>query len=284
MKKEWMFLDGRWMKAELSFSEKFSPGKIKGKGVFETMRAVEGKIFLLEEHLARLQDGLKIFKVGLPLPLKQMAEVLRQTLFLSDLRDARIRLSVWERNGRRHIFIMVISYEPYPPAKYKKGFTAALSSIRQDQGGAFARVKSLDYKKFLAAHQEALRKGCDEAILLNKKGKLTEASRSNIFFVERGVLKTPALTCGCLDGITRRAVLRLAKEIKIPSKAVSAGLESLQESDEAFLTNSLIGIMPMTFLNGKPIHHGKKGPITERLMKAYRNSLVSSCSFKPLSL
>lgn len=272
MPRRWIFLDGQMVSGDEIFLEELSPCVLKGQGVFETMRAYQGEIFLLQEHLDRLFRGLKVLKIKFPDSGKTITRRVYETLRRSRLKNARVRLTVWKGKGRPRISVIAFPYRPYSIGKYKEGFQASVSDVRRDETSVLTRVKSIDYRFFLKAYQKAVRQGRDEAILLNRKGELVEGTRTNIFFVKKGILFTPGLKCGCLNGITRQEILRLAREKGIPCSAGAKGLPCLLNCDEAFLTNSLIGIMPLTSLEGKRIHKGEAGPVTTELTQCYKKS------------
>lgn len=274
MSRRVLFLDGRFRKANEALRECLSPVRLSGQGVFETMRAYRGEIFLLDEHLKRLLRGLITLKIKPLYSKKEITGWLYETLRCNRLQNARIRLTVWKESRRRHISIIALSYKPYSVSKYKKGFKARVFGVCQEA----AHIKSIHCRSLMRAYQKAAHKGCDEAILLNRRGELVEGSRTNIFFVKRGVLLTPGLKCGGLNGITRQTVLRLARKNRIKTKSAATGLKSLLDCDEAFLTNSLIEIMPLTSLNGHRINKGKVGPVTTSLSKRYQKlTPKSSC-------
>ena len=145
-----------------------------------------------------------------------------------------------------------------------------VSSIHRNSQSLLSRIKSTNYLESIIARQEARMAGFDEALFFNEKGFLTEASMSNVFLVTKGVLRTPRLASGVLPGITRETVLQLTIQLGLYNIESDINLDELYQAEEAFLTNSLIEIMPLTNVNGGAIGLGKPGTITERLMEAYR--------------
>ena len=119
---------------------------------------------------------------------------------------------------------------------------------------------------FLKAYQRAGTQGYDEALLLNHRGELVEGSRSNIFFLKDGTWCTPALASGCLKGVTRGVVLKIAQRMKMKTKQVIVTPQDFLNADEIFLTNSLIELMPLTSVDGKPVGNGKSGPVTLKIL------------------
>ena len=163
---------------------------------------------------------------------------------------------------------------PLPPEKYESGFKAALSSLRRNSQSPLSRLKSTCYMENILARMEARAAGYDEAILLNERGYVSEGSTSNIFLVTKGKLVTPSLESGVLPGITREAVLEIAQASNIKTVERQVELKELIEAEEAFITNSILELMPLTCFDGKPIGTGKAGQLSKTLMAAYKE-LVS---------
>lgn len=279
MKKSVLFLDNEFIPVDNQLVEKLTPGILKGRGVFETLRVYPGaQIFGLPEHLSRLKYGLKTLNMQSPLSPRQMKDVLENILSLNYLTSAQVRLIVWQDPHRRqtHAAVMAFSYEPFLESQYRKGFKAAISSIRSKKCFALPRIKSIDYTAFLRMYRQARSRGCDEGLLLNDRGELVEGSRSNIFFLTKSTLCTPALTSGCLKGITRGFVIRIAREIGLKVAPVRASVEDLLNADEAFLTNSLIEVMPLTAIDGKLVGNGKAEHKTLKILRKYRRLVSGS--------
>ena len=277
-KKSIVFLDGKFTSSYDGLLESLLPWNLKGKGVFETMRAYEEKIFLLEEHLDRLQSGLKRLNIKIFYPKSEIEKYLDQIIQANGLKNARLRLCVWQEENRVRISIIAAEYRPPSQELYQKGFKAFLSSVRIAARRNCSSVKSIRYLPYIKSAREAEKRGCHEAVLLNQKGEVMEGSRSNLFFVYDGKLFTPALKSGCLNGITRQVVVKLAANRGLPVKSVVVKPRDLFKAEEIFITNSLIELMPLTQLNGRIIGKGKKGLITAQLLKDYRQSLKQTFS------
>ncbi len=270
MKKRVIFLDNEFIPANNRLVEKLTPGVLKGRGVFETMRVYPGtQIFSLQEHLRRLKCGLKILKIESPLSGKQMKEALDGVLGFNHLTSARVRVMVWQDNRHVHAAIMAFPYDPFPASQYAKGFKAIISQSKLNESYLMKDVKSLNYIFFLKAYQRAKTQGYDEALLLNHRGELVEGSRSNIFFLKDGKLCTPALASGCLKGVTRGIVIKIAQRMKMKTKQVIAAPQELLNAKEAFLTNSLIEVMPLTAIEGRLVGDGKAGSVTLKILREY---------------
>ncbi len=258
-------------------------GFLYGFGLFETMRAYAGRVFRLERHLSRL--SLSAQTLGVPVDTPSLKGAVMDTLHTNRLSDARIRITVSIGEGgitpdpstctTPTVLITAGDYKPYPEQVYQRGFRAIVSSIRRNSQSPLSRLKSANYLESMLSRQEARAAGVDEAICLNEKGFLAEASMSNVFLVTSGTIKTPGQESGILPGITREAVLELAAPMGIETIEHDTGLDELFHAQEAFLTNSLIEVMPLTEIDGKPIGSGRPGPVTGRLLAAYRKLVLS---------
>ncbi len=270
MEKKFVFLDGFLIPASETLLKTMSPGILSGLGVFETLRAYQGVIFALDEHLERLFEGLRILKIDSPWTALRIKSYLSQSLKANKLKSARVRLMIWKSSKRVRISIATFPYRAISKKKYDQGFKAFFSEIRRDESVLDTRIKSVNYLPFLIAQRKAKVQGGDEAILLNKKGFLVEGSKTNLFFVKGKTLCTPALTCGCLKGITRGLIINMARKNRMVVKESMFLPQDLLNADEAFLTNSLLEVMPLTSVQKKPIKEGKIGMITQQLHKEYQ--------------
>ena len=245
MLKEIVFLNGKYIPIEEAKTFLFQPGFLYGWGLFETMRSYEGKIVYLNQHLKRLQDSSKLIKIKVPYSTAKIKTAIHKTVETNDLKDAKVRLNLWKAKRSYEISITAEKYQPYPLGKYKKGFSCQISQAKCNEGSFLSGIKSQNYLMYQLAHIQAKEKGFDEVIMLNNRKVLSQASRSNIFLVKAQDLFTPSLECGALAGITRKAVFDLAEKLKIKIQEGEFSLQDLYHADEIFLTNSLMGIMPV---------------------------------------
>lgn len=276
-----VYLNGTLLPRDQARISPFDLGFLYGYGLFETMRAYSGRIFRLRRHVDRLKRSAVL--LGLPLATVDLEKACYDTLRANNLDNARIRLTISmgegegtpdpPRNPKPTVLVMATSYTPPSAKSYRTGFTAIVSSIQQNSQTPLSRLKSANYLNNVLARKEAKAKEADEALLLNEQGFLCEGSTSNIFLVSGGNLITPNEESGCLPGITRQAVIELASEMGISVTQREISLDEMLHADEVFLTNSLLELMPLIWVNGKPVGAGKRGKITERLMIAY-NELV----------
>jgi branched-chain amino acid aminotransferase group I len=258
-------------------------GFLYGFGLFETMRAYEGRVFRLDRHLNRLARSAEV--LGLPLPATDLRSAVMATIQANQLGDARVRIAVSIGEGgivpdpstcdQPTVLILAGHYQPYPEQVYEKGFKAIVSSIHRNSQSPLSRLKSANYLESMLARQEARAAGVDEALCLNEKGLLAEASMSNVFLVTNGTLRTPGPGSGILPGITREAILELAPSLAISTLEDDVRQDELFQAQEAFLTNSLIEVMPLTEIDGKPVGSGRPGPLTRRLAAAYKRLVMT---------
>ncbi|MFC1978812.1 aminotransferase class IV [Chloroflexota bacterium] len=256
----------------------FDFGFLYGYALFESMRAYSARVFRLDRHIARLKRSSKV--LGLGLPDVDFSKAVYDTIEANGLSEARIRFTVSLGEGEANpdpttcknptVFIAASGYIPLSDAVYHKGFSVVVSQVRRNSALPLSRVKSANYLDMILARAQAKESGADEAILLNDRGCIAEGSTSNVFIVSAGKLITPSLDSGILSGVTREAVLELASCFGIQAEERFVEQEDLYEADEAFLTNSVIEIMPLVEVDGKPVGLGSIGPITGRLIIEYK--------------
>jgi branched-chain amino acid aminotransferase len=275
---EMVYLNGSLVRLADARISVMDYGFLYGYGLFETMRAYGGKVFRLDRHLERLAGSTAA--LGITVDKAVLKSAVMDTVRANDLSEARIRLTVSIGEGgtvpdpgscgEPTVLVVAGEYHPLPEEVYQEGFRAIVSSVRRNSQSPVSAMKSLSYMESMLARQEARAAGVDEAICLNDGGFVAEASMSNVYLVGDGALRTPALASGFLPGITREAVLELAGKQGITTVEDDITLDELIQADEAFITNSVVEIMPLIELDGKPIGTGKPGEVTRRLMKGYK--------------
>jgi branched-chain amino acid aminotransferase len=277
---EIIYLNGDLIPRSQAKLSPFDHGFLYGYGLFETMRAYGGSIFRLDRHLARLHHAAGMLGIAPRLTAFDLEKACYDVLKANNLAEARLRLTVSAGEGDITpspdtcrgitIFIAARKLVPLPPESYERGYTAVLSSWRRNSQSSLSRLKSTCYLENVLARQEAVIAGADEALLLNEKGFVAEGSTTNIFLVSGNMLVTPSTESGALPGTTRETVLELAQSMGTMPAVRQVELGELHRADEAFLTNSIVEIMPLTRLDDKPIGSGKPGILTQRLMSTYR--------------
>ncbi len=279
---EIVYLNGSLIPRSQASISALDYGFLYGYGLFETMRAYEGKVFRLDRHLSRLAHSAETLE--LPIDVPGLKSAVMGTVQANKLSDARIRITISigegslvldpDTCGSPTVLVVAVHYQPHPEEVYQRGFRAIVSSIRRNSQSPIPQLKSANFLESALAKREARKAGIDDALFLNDKGLLAEASTSNIFLVSNGALKTPSLKSGILPGITREVILELASELGIAAYEQYAELEELYQAEEAFLSNSMIEIMPLIEVDGKPIGSGRPGPLTKRLMAAYKELVL----------
>lgn len=268
--KEIVFLNGRFLPAQEARVSVLAPGFLYGLGLFETMRFYKNKTVYFNAHLERLIYSCGLIGLELPYPADKLKQIIRKTVTLNKLLDAYLRLTLYQGKEATEIFVLAKEYLAPDEKKYRQGFCAQISRLRKDEFSFLAGIKTTSRLCYELAFRQARAGGFDEAIILNSRGYIAEASRSNIFWVRENTLFTPDISCGCLAGITRRAIFDLAKRYKFKIYAGNFVLHSLLEAEEAFLTNSLAGVMPLASVEGKKIGKARCQKISKFFQKKYR--------------
>lgn len=279
-----IYIDGKLHDKEDAKISVFDHGVLYGDGIFEGIRAYNGRIFRLEDHLQRLEESANAILLKLPMPLKEIEKAVVETVRANGLKDAYIRLVVTRGVGDlgldmrkckagSTLFIIADRIELYPEEYYEKGLTVITSTIRQkglDQ--VTPGVKSLNYLANILARAEATAAGAQEAILLNATGHVSECSGDNIFYVKDGKIFTPPTSAGILVGVTRNVVMELCEK-KLGVKVVERNFPryDLYAADEVFLTGTGAEVIAAVKIDGRVIGKGSAGPVTKQLIKHFRD-------------
>ncbi len=260
-------------------------GVLYGDGLFETVRIYNGMPFLIEEHLQRMREGALALHISLPGTLLEMKEAVDEILAANEVREGLMRLTltrgtnvrgIWpETNSNSTFFITTNPSVPYTPEQYRQGIKASFMSFPLNENSPQVGFKTLNYLDNILGRREAYYKGVDEGIFLNLKGYLVEGTASNLFVIKNNVLFTPPPESGLLPGITRAVVLKLAsKTYGVEEQNLSPAF--LKGADEAFLTNSLMEIMPLVKIDEDIIGSGFVGAITVNLHRTYQEYIKSN--------
>ncbi len=279
-----VYLNGHFVPREDANISVYDHGFLYGDGIYETMRAYGGRIFLLARHLSRLKRSADALALSLPLPVETIGEALKESLTVNKLREAYVRIQVSRGTGEigldpalcpaSSLVIMVKPFKDYPAELFENGVAVAVVATRRNHPLALnPAIKSTNFLNNILAKIESLKAGAYEGIMLNWKGYVAEGTISNIFSVKKGVLHTPHLDTGILDGITRDLVLFLAKKNGILTRETMLRPSDLYRAEECFITNTTIEVMPVTSVDGKRVGPGIPGPVTRTLINAYRNEV-----------
>ncbi|MHB1422958.1 MAG: branched-chain-amino-acid transaminase [Gemmataceae bacterium] len=258
----------------------FDHGLLYGDGVFEGIRVYSGRVFRLREHIERLYESARHILLEIPLNREQMTQAVLDTVKANAKHDGYIRLVITRGVGtlgldpnkcsHAQIIVIVDDISLYPAEFYEKGLRVITSSIIRNHPNALnPRIKSLNYLNNILARIEADRAGCHEALMLNHNGEVAECSADNIFLVKHGLLRTPHTVAGILEGVTRKAVIDLAREAKITVQEMALTRHDVYSADECFLTGTAAEVAPIAEVDGRPIGNGRPGPITRQLRERF---------------
>jgi branched-chain amino acid aminotransferase len=259
----------------------YDHGLLYGDGIFEGIRIYDGKVFRLRDHIDRLYESARAIKLEIPMSREQMIEAVTSTVQAnSRLAPGYIRLVVTRGAGylgldprkasNPQIIIIVESITLYPPELYENGLEiATVSTIRNHPNAVNPRIKSLNYLNNILAQIEAIEAGCFEALMLNHKGEVAECTGDNIFLVKQGRVRTPPLDACILAGITRNAVIELARAADILVEETALTRHDVYTADECFLTGTAAEVVPVVKCDGRLIGTGKPGPITKQLRERF---------------
>ena len=273
-------INGKLVPKEQAVISVFDHGLLYGDGVFEGIRVYGGKVFLLEEHLKRLYEGARAIRLEIPVSKPELTTAVEETVEANNLQDGYIRLVITRGAGslgldirkteNPQVIIIAATISLYPPELYEQGLKLiTASTIRNHPQALSPQVKSLNYLNNILAKIEGTDADCLEALMMNHKGEVAECTGDNIFIVKNGVLKTPPTDAGILEGITRAAVIQLAKQAGLEVQEVTLTRHDIYTADECFLTGSAAEVIAAVSLDGRQIGNGKPGPITKDLKKRF---------------
>ena len=272
-----------------------------GDGVFETLRARRGVAIEFDEHIARLRENAEV--LSLPVPPSDavfadaIADLLRACAMdgLEPPGDAAIRITLsrgpMERRGllppgfaelAGTLVVQAWPFAPPPAAQLEAGLSAIVSALRRDPGSPTAGVKSTSRADSVYAKIEAQRRGADDAIFLTLDGDVSEATTANVFEVRGDELATPPLSAAILPGTTRTWLIANAARLGLNLREAPIRPDELAAADEAFVSSSVAGVVPITRLEGQPIGPGRPGPVTLRL-RAAREAWIDEVSLREAS-
>jgi len=276
-----IYINGQYFDKPDAKISVYDHGLLYGDGVFEGIRIYSGKVFKLKEHVTRLFESARAIKLEIPLTPEAMAQAIKDTVAVNKKHDGYCRPLVTRGAGylgldpRKcsdpQVIIIVDDISLYPAELYETGMEiATVATIRNHPNALNPRVKSLNYLNNVLAKIEGQLAGCMESLMLNHKGEVAECSGDNVFLVKGGVLRTPSIEAGILEGITRNTVIELAREAKIKVEEIPLTRHDVYTADECFLTGSAAEIIPVVKVDARPIGNGKPGAMTKQLREAFQ--------------
>lgn len=276
-----IWLDGELVEESAAKISVFDHGLLYGDGVFEGIRFYNRRVFRLEEHIKRLFESARAIVLEIPWTQEEVCRFVVETVAANGLDDGYIRLVVTRGTGslglspylckRASMFIIASTISLYPAEHYENGLSVITCATRRPAPAALMpQVKSLNYLNNVMAKVEAIQAGALEAVMLNEQGYVAECTGDNVFILRDGVLHTPQVNDGALDGITRRVILELADQLGIPRVERSLTRYDLFVADEFFLTGTAAEVIPVVSLDRRVIGDGKPGPLTRRFIAAFK--------------
>ena len=281
-----VYISGKYYPKDEAKISVYDHGLLYGDGIFEGMRSYGGKVFRLEQHLDRLWKSAKAIWLQIPMTREAMAQAVNETLARNNLKDGYIRLVVTRgagtlgldpnRTSDPQVIIIADKISLYPQEFYEKGLEiVTVSTIRNHPAALSPRIKSLNYLNNILAKIEGLQAGCVEALMLNHKGEISECTGDNIFLIRDGGLYTPPIDAGILEGITRQAVLDIARAHNVPTYEIPMTKHDVYIADECFLTGSAAEIVPVVKVDSRIIGEGTPGPVTRKLTTLFHQATRS---------
>ena len=275
-----IYIDGKYYDERNAKISVFDHGLLYGDGVFEGIRAYNGRVFKLREHIDRLFCSAKAILLNIPLSHERMMRAVVEACRQNKLKNGYIRLLVTRGVGslglnpyrckRPSVIIIADKIRLYPEEYYKKGLAIiTVPTIRSLHSALNPAIKSLNYLNNILAKIEAINGGCEEAVMMNAEGFIAECTGDNLFIVKGGTLQTPPLSAGALYGITRSVVMELAARSGLAVSEPNLTRYDLFNADECFLSGTGAELIPVVKIDGRVIGSGKPGPVTRKLVSAY---------------
>jgi branched-chain amino acid aminotransferase len=277
----YIFLNGMIVPDEQAVVSVYDHGFLYGDGVYETMRAYRGIVFMLRRHMDRLARSAALIRLKVPVE-ERLIEAVHQTLDANKLSEAYIRVTLSRGKGpigldpelcsEPTLVVIAERFREYPVSCHEKGMKFILAKTRRNLVDAVdPKIKSLNFLNNILAKMEAKKRGADEAVMLNAEGFLTEGTVCNVFFVRNGILCTPSVNSGILDGITRQLVIDLAKRRGIKVEEGMFLPADLLSATEVFFTNTTAEVMPVARVEDVEFEVGE---FTRTLRRLYRSEVV----------
>lgn len=276
-----VYVNGSFVPKEKATVSVFDHGYLYGDGVFEGIRAYNGRVFKLDEHVRRLYNSAKVIQLQVPIPPEEMGRVIVEAVRRNQLRDAYIRPVVSRGAGdlgldpkrcpQATVVVIADTIQVYPKELYESGMKVVTVPTRRNLNEATSpRIKSLNYLNNIMAKLEGNHLGYPEVVMLNAEGYVSEGTADNIFIVRNGTLITPPVTAGILQGVTRDTVMDLARQAGIPVREELFTRYDLYTAEECFLTGTGAEVIAVNECDGRAIGDGRPGPVARSLIAAYR--------------
>jgi len=276
-----IYIDGKYFDEQSAKISVFDHGLLYGDGIFEGIRAYHGRVFKLKEHIDRLFYSAKAILLNIPMSHEEVTRAVVATCRENQIRDGYVRLIVTRGVGglglnpnrckNPSVIVIADKIQLYPPEMYERGLDIiTVPTVRNLHSALNPAIKSLNYLNNILAKIEANNGGCEEAIMLNAEGFVSECTGDNVFILKAGQMFTPPLSAGALYGITRGVVIDLARESGIAVSEPNLTRYDMFNADECFLTGTGAELIPVVKIDGRVVGTGKPGPITKGLVEKYK--------------
>lgn len=266
-------------------------GFLYGDGVYEAVRLYQGKIFRAEHHWKRLDGSLASIRMNVPWSHGYFTRACQATARGNSLKEALIRVTISRGAGELGydprtakeptLTVIAAPIRPDMPELWKKGVKISIVNIRRNPARSLdPAIKHTNSLNGILAKMEALKAGAFEGVFLNLDGFLAEGTISNIFMVSEGVVRTPALACGILEGVTRQSVIEASRAENIPVEEAMIRPENLRKAEEVFLTSTTMEVMPVVQIDDNMVGDGRPGPLTRRLQGSLKDLIARELLFR----
>jgi aminodeoxychorismate lyase len=276
-----VFLNGRFVPEEQAVVSVFDRGFLYGDGLFETLRVYRGVPFCWEQHMERMRHGAELLRLQVPRGSAELRGFADELIRRNQMPESLLRITITRGVGQRGYSpkgaerpSLVMSLHPAPvvDAENPPQWKLMVSSVRVPAKDLITQIKTCNKLAQVLARSEADSAGAQEALLINTNDEIAEASSSNLFWVEKGVVCTPTLASGALPGVTRGLVLELCRQMDLPTREMDIRPGGLQVADAVFLSLTSMGIVEVTHLDDREL---KRAPVVARIFHAYRALLES---------
>ena len=286
LEKQLIYLNGNYVAKEDAVISIYDHGFLYGDGVFEGIRVYEGNVYKLTEHINRLYESAHSIMLEIPHTEEEMADIIIETIRQNQLESAYIRVVISRGAGDLGLdprscptpTVIVIAEELaiYASDLYEKGLKLTSVGYRRSSPDVLnPQVKSLNYLNNILVKLASVQSNADEALILNNQGFVTEGSADNIFIVKKGVIKTPPIYLGALEGITRNAIIDIGKMQGYLIEEVPFTLHDVYTADEVFLTGTAAEVIPVVSVDDRIISNGSPGEVTKSLLQSFREKTLT---------
>src|SRR5699024_6749246 len=281
MSKQIIYLNGQFIEKAQANISVFDHGLLYGDGIFEGIRVYEGNIYKLDEHLTRLYESAHSIMLEIPHSQQEFEDIIVETVCRNELSSAYIRVVVSRGAGdlgldprncsKPTVFVIAEALSIYSEELYEQGLSLASVVHRRNSPDVLnPQIKSLDYLNIILVKLSSCQSGAEEALIMNRDGYVTEGSADNVFIVKHGVVITPPIYLGALEGITRNAIIDIAKDSGIQVQEEPFTLHDVYVADEVFLTGTAAEVIPVTKVDNRQIGKGQPGDMTYLLLNEFR--------------